>query len=216
MGGILNDAVERYIRGLIAPEDPLLAEVEATGRKRSIPIVMADTGMFLQLLTLMRRPSKVLEVGTGGGYSGLWIARALARWGGQLDTIETDPERADVAMGFFRKAGLEENVRVHVGPALDILPGLAGPYGLVFLDAVKTEYMAYLNLVLPLLEPYGVVAADNALMGGMAADETIPGHWSPESISAIRDYNDFVCRHPQLKSMVMPVGDGVTLSVKLP
>jgi predicted O-methyltransferase YrrM len=216
MGGILNDAVEHYIRGLIVPGDPLLAEVEAAGRKRSIPIVMADTGMFLQLITFLRRPARVLEVGTGGGYSGLWIARALSQWGGELDTIETDPERAQVAVEYFRRAGLEERVHVHVGPALEILPDLTGPYGMVFLDAVKTEYMAYLNLALPLLEPYGVVAADNALMGGMAADDTIPGHWSPESVSAIRDYNDFVCRHPQLRSMVVPVGDGVTLSVKLP
>ncbi len=216
MGGILSDAVEHYIRGLIAPADPLLAEVEAAGRKRSIPIVMADTGMFLQLLTLTRRPARVLEVGTGGGYSGLWIARALALWGGHLDTIESDPERSQLALEYFRRAGLQDSVQVHVGPALEILPGLKGPYGLVFLDAVKTEYMAYLNLVFPMLEPYGVVAADNALMGGMAADDTIPGHWSPESISAIRDYNDFVCRHPQLRSMVVPVGDGVTLSVKLP
>ncbi len=216
MGNILADAVEHYIRGLIVPEDPLLAEVEAMGRKRSIPIVMADTGMLLQLLTLIRRPSRVLEVGTGGGYSGLWIARALARWDGHLETIETDPERAEVALEYFGKAGLQRHVTVHVGPALEILPTLKGPYGMAFLDAVKTEYMDYLKLALPLLETYGVVVADNALMGGMAADDSLPGHWSPESISAIRDYNDFVCRHPQLRSMVLPVGDGVTISVKLP
>src|SRR4051812_46774544 len=161
-----------YLSEVFGREDPLLTELKADALASGLPdiAVSAEVGRLMDLLVRTTKARTVIEVGTLGGYSGIWMARALAP-GGHLTTIEIDPARADFARKWFDRAGLGDRVTVVVGAALDVLPTLASSLGpasvdVVFLDAVKTEYPAYFREVRDLIAPGGLLLADNVLGSG--------------------------------------------------
>jgi caffeoyl-CoA O-methyltransferase len=129
---------------------------------------------------------------------------------GRVDTLELDPERAATARHWFQKAGLADRIAVHVGPAAETLAGLAPGYDLCYLDADKTGYPGYLEAAIRLVRPGGLVVADNLFLGGAVADAD-PG----DSARAMREFAAIVTGHPRLRSTVLTVGDGVSLSVVL-
>lgn len=170
---------ETYTRDVFGRQDAHLAGLMDDAVKRGLPdiAVSADVGRLLLMLTSMTRGRLALEVGTLGGYSGIWLARGLAspsqanRAGGRLITIESEPKHADFAREQFLRAGVADRVEVRVGKALDVLPRLAkeiahASVDVVFLDAVKTEYPEYWRLVKPLITPGGLIIADNVLGSG--------------------------------------------------
>jgi caffeoyl-CoA O-methyltransferase len=161
-----------YIQEVFGRDDEQLATLMKRAVEAGLPdiAVSADVGRLLTLLVSMTRAERVVEVGTLGGYSGIWLARGLAP-GGQLITIEREDKHADFAEREFASAGVGDRVRIERGAALDVLPRLAGELGpnsldVVFLDAVKVEYAEYLAIVGPMLRVGGLVLADNALSGG--------------------------------------------------
>ena len=161
-------AVDRYYEDLLVPADPALdaalrsAAEELGWREGS---VSPTQGLLLHLLARACRARAILEIGTLGGYSTIWLARALPA-GGRLVTLEADPEHARVARASVGRAGLAEVVEVVVGRALDTLPGLVGPFDLVFLDADKEHNPEYLRWALDLSRPGTVIVADNVVRGG--------------------------------------------------
>jgi predicted O-methyltransferase YrrM len=214
---ILAPAVRGYMAALRRPRDPLLARLEAEAREEDWPIIDRDAADVLEVLVLAARPERVLEIGTAIGYSGTLIARNLPPWG-HLDTIEVDPETAERARRNFAEAGLAKKVAVHTGPALSVLPRLENRYDLVFIDAAKQEYEAYLAAALPLLPKGGVVVADNCLWHGRVVSAPLPGEERAAETEAIRRFNERLAAHPGLKAALLPIGDGgdgLGLAVKL-
>lgn len=204
-----DDRVAAYLAPLFWQEDDLLRSLldDLAARGPTIQ-VGRDSARVLQLLVHLLRAERVLEIGTLFGYSAIWMARALPL-GGRLDTIEVDPVHAEAATGWIARAGLDDRVRVVRGAALDVLPTLEGPYDLAFIDAVKTEYLDYLDHCLRLVRPGGVIAADNVLWHGQVVDPTA----DDPNVRAIRDYNRRIATEPRLLSTILTIGDGLAVSV---
>ena len=215
MPDLHDPRLSRYLEGLLPPRDPLLAELEAEARAEKIPISGPQVGRLLALLIRLTRSSRALEVGTAIGYAAVWMGRALREHGGRLQTIEVKPATAGRARAAVSRAELSDTVEVLDGAALEILPRLRGSaYGLIFLDAVKSEYPAYFEHALALLAEGGILLADNTLLGGEVSSAVPKGYWSRESREGIRRYNELAFGHPALDSVLLPVHDGITLSLK--
>jgi predicted O-methyltransferase YrrM len=168
-------AVDGYVTGLLVPPDPVLDAALAANAAAGLPAhdVSPAQGRLLELVARMCGARRVLEIGTLGGYSTIWLARALAA-GGRLVTLELEPRYAEVARANLARAGLDGVVEVRVGAALAILPALAGeggePFDLVFIDADKQSAAEHLRWALELVRPGGVIVADNVVRDGALAD----------------------------------------------
>jgi predicted O-methyltransferase YrrM len=164
-------AVDDYFDGALTPADPALSAALKTSEAGALPAIQvtAAQGKQLQLFARAIRARRILEVGTLGGYSTIWLARALPP-DGRLVTLEVDPHHAEVARGNVANAGLADRVEVRVGPALETLPDLAGPFDLVFIDADKPNNAGYFAHALRLSRPGTVIVVDNVARDGAVVD----------------------------------------------
>lgn len=168
-------AVDEYVSGLLAPHDEALEAALEAGEAAGLPGIQVSPpqGKLLYLLARTIGARSILEIGTLGAYSTIWLGRALSD-GGRLITIEADPAYADVARANIGRAGLGEAVEIRVGPALDVLPGLhaegAGPFDLAFIDADKENSPAYFSWTLDHARPGALIVVDNVVRGGALAD----------------------------------------------
>lgn len=208
------DSLESYADALFVREDPLLAELRAEMEARDFPMIQvsARTGLLLQILVRATGARRIVEVGTLAGYSALWMARALPE-GGRLVTLEKEPAHAQLARSYVDRAGLSEAVDVRTGEASALLADLgpAGSVDLVFLDADKESYVAYLAEARRLLRTGGLLAADNAFWQGKVLEEAGP---DDPATRGIRSFNRTLADHPDFTSTVVPTGDGIALAVR--
>jgi caffeoyl-CoA O-methyltransferase len=206
--------LEVYAEDLFVREDPLLQELRAEMEARGLPSihVPARTGLLLQILVRATRARRIVEVGTLGGYSALWMARALPE-GGRLVTLERDPDRASLAREFAERAGLGEAVDVREGLALDLLKQMEGEgvVDLLFLDADKESYIRYLAEARRLLRPGGLLVADNAFWKGKVLQEP---EADDEPTRGIRAFNRALAEDPAFTATIVPTGDGVAVAVR--
>lgn len=204
-------AVQTYSRGLFAPEDEALTGIGPAATAAGLPAISIgpEEGRFLQVVAAAVGARRALEIGTLAGYSGVWIARALGPEG-RLVTLEFDPHHAAVAAQNFERAGLADQVEIHIGAALDLLPALASepPFDLVFIDADKESYPEYLDWALKLCRPGAAILAHNVYLGGSIA--TADG--SPRN-TAVRAFNQRLSDDPRLDAMLVPLRDGMSLAV---
>jgi predicted O-methyltransferase YrrM len=215
MGQIVPEAVEQYLASLNQDGSAVLRDLAHAGRRENLPIVDAEVGALLRVLVLATRATRVLEIGTCIGYSGVWMAGALPN-GGLLITMESDRQRADQARESFANAGLADKINVIVGDAQRMLHKVSGPFDVIFQDGDKKLYGPMLDKLVRLLRPGGLLVTDNVLWNG----EVVPGfpaekHSDPEDARAIADYNKQIYGHPLLKTSIVPLRDGVAISVKL-
>jgi predicted O-methyltransferase YrrM len=210
---IVTDAVSAYLAGLRSEPDDVLADMEAQAARERIPIVVPETGALLSVLALAREARRVVEVGTAIGVSTLYLARALPR-GGMVVTFEIDQERQAAARDYLRRAGVLDRVDLRLEDARTGLESVQGLFDLAFVDGVKTQYVEYLDLLLPLLGPRGVLVVDNVLMAGTVAEGRSDGHWTDEQIKSARAFNERLLHGEGLTGTVTPVGDGVLIAVK--
>lgn len=211
---ILDPVVADYLSALYPPSDPLLAEMERKGEADGVPIVLRDGGLVLGVLARAVGARRVVECGTAIGVSTLHLARAVGE-GGTVITFDVDPDRQATARAYLERAGVADRVDLRLEPALDGLRGVEGPFDLAFIDAIKSEYAGYVELVLPRLRVGGMIVIDNALMGGsVAAGERTGGAWAQRDIDALRDLNAALVARDDLATVVLPVADGMTVAVK--
>ncbi len=214
MGQIVPDAVERYLSGLNHLVDPVLLEIAQEGARQDLPLVDAEVGALLRVLAVSIGATRILEIGTAIGYSGIWLAGALPR-GGMLLTMEIDPDRAMIARDNFARAGVADRVSVIVGDAQRMLAKVAGPFDVIFQDSDKQLYVPMLDRLVELLRPRGLLITDNVLWDG----EVVPGFVAQpkrnaEDTRAIAEYNQRLRSDPRLMTSVIPLRDGVAISVK--
>ena len=203
-----------YAERLLAPEDAVLAEARERSAREGLPEIQVGKldGLHLEVLARAFGATKAVEIGTLGGYSGIALLRGLGP-SGLLHTFELDAHHADVARASFERAGLAGRVRVHVGPALDHLPSIEGegPFDLVFIDADKPGYPAYLDWAARNLRVGGAVLADNVFGWGGVADEAI----ATPQVVALRQFNERLARSGAFRATLLPTDEGLALGVKL-
>jgi predicted O-methyltransferase YrrM len=214
MGQIVPDAIEHYLAGLNRAGDPVLDAIARGNVSRGLPLVDAEVGALLRVLATSVKASRILEIGTAIGYSGIWLARALPA-DGMLVTLEFDEERAQEARQNFARAGVSDRVSVVVGDAQLKLAKVSGPFDLIFQDGDKQLYTPLLDRLVALLRPGGLLVTDNVLWDGevVAGFQTAPHH-NPDDTRAIIEYNERVAAHPALLTTIVPLRDGVSISVK--
>lgn len=214
MGQVVPDAVEQYLSSLNRQGDVVLQDIARAGVERDLPLVDAEVGVLLRVLATAVRATRILEIGTAIGYSGIWLAGALPA-GGSLFTMESDEARARQARDNFARAGFSDRVSVIVGDAQRMLAKVAGPFDLVFQDGDKKLYTPMLDRLADLLRPGGLLVTDNVLWSG----EVVPGfvtipHHPAADTRAIAEYNERLSNHPAFLTSIVPLRDGVAISVK--
>ena len=204
---IFSEALDAYVDAHATPLEALLQENhEATYASLSSPQMIAGPvlGRLLRFLVSMAAPRLVLEIGTFTGYSALSMAGGLPPEG-RIVTCELSPERAAFAQGYFDRSPWGDRIEVRVGPALDTVNGLDGPFDFVFIDADKEGYTDYYEAVVPKLSPRGVIAVDNTLSSGDVVDPV------DERDRVMADFNDHVHADERTENVLLSVRDGVTL-----
>jgi caffeoyl-CoA O-methyltransferase len=201
-----------WIEANAAPLPPALAAIEVAAEPDGIPIVSRDAGRVLSVLAAGRR--RIVEVGTAYGFSTLWLALGQPD-DGTIVTIDPDRSRTDLARGWWRQAGIaDRRITVVQAPALDAFaagdPALAGPFDLAFIDAIKPEYGAYLEALIPRLAPHALVVADNVLWSGRVSGARPAS--GDERMEALRTFDLAMLADPRFHATILPVGDGLLIA----
>jgi predicted O-methyltransferase YrrM len=206
---IVEPRIESYIAALWASPDPVLAAMEALAERRGFPIIGRHGGALLGLLAHCIGARRVLELGSGYGYSAVWLARALPEHGTVVCTDHSADNR-DLALGYFRTAGLESRVDFRVGDGLTIARGEEPGLDLVFNDIDKEFYPESVEVAVPLLRSGGLFITDNTLWKGKVAED---GR-GDKLTEAVRAFNKSVFSRPDLESVIFPIKDGITVCRK--
>lgn len=209
-----DERLNAFIDSLDTGNTPFLNGIEKEAKETNVPIIRTQVQSLLKLLLAMRKPATILEVGCAIGFSAL----LMSEYGTEdchITTIEKYEKRIPVARENFRRAGKEERITLLEGDAAEILQKMTGAYDMIFMDAAKGQYIHFLPDVLRLLAPGGILLSDNVLQDGNILESRFAVTRRNRTIhSRMREYLYELKHHPQLETVILPVGDGVTLSVK--
>jgi caffeoyl-CoA O-methyltransferase len=208
---MVDEQIEAYAEAHTTPGGELFERLAAETREKTEwpGMMIGDTaGRLLEFLVRLRGAQRVLEIGTFTGYSSLCMARGL-RDGGQIISCDVNAETTAIARRYAEEAGLADRIDYRVGPALDTVSALDGPFDLVFIDADKTGYLAYYEAVLPKLADAGLIVADNSLMSGRVLEDG-----GDELTRAMKDFNDHVRNDSRVDCVLLTVRDGMLLAMK--
>ncbi|HEX4053366.1 MAG TPA: O-methyltransferase [Tepidisphaeraceae bacterium] len=192
-------AVDRYMTQMLVPPDPALDEALRASAAAGLPAinVSPNQGKLLMLLALLRGARSILEIGTLGGYSTIWLARGLAK-GGRLITLEADPKHAEIARSNIARAGVADVVELVLGKALDALPRLAangrGPFDLIFIDADKPSNPDYFSWAMKLSQPGSLIIIDNVVRDGKVIDAAS----GDAGVRGVRRMNELIAAEPRV------------------
>lgn len=211
---IVDERMTAFIDSLDKGNTPFLDEIEREALEKQVPIVRKSMQSLLKFLLVCLRPKSILEVGTAVGFSAL-LMDEYSPEGCHITTIEKYEKRIPVARENFRRAGAQERITLLEGDAAEILKELDGSYDLIFMDAAKGQYGSFLPDILRLLPQGGLLVSDNVLQDGDIIESRFAVTRRNRTIHArMREYLYELKHHPQLETAVLPVGDGVTLSVR--
>lgn len=211
---IVDERMVTYIRSLEVPESAVIDAIEQEALRDRVPIIRKEMQSFLKVLLMIKRPMRILEVGAAVGFSSILMSEYMPE-GGHITTIENYDKRIPIARANFKRAGKEEQIDLIEGDALEVMHGLEGPYDLIFVDAAKGQYIHYLPEVMRLLGIDGVLVSDNVLQEGDIIESRFAVERRNRTIhSRMREYLYELKHHDQLQTSIIPLGDGVALSVK--
>lgn len=202
-----------YIVKTIPQSEGFLKELEDYADERFIPIIQREVKGFLASLLEYKRPERILEVGTAIGYSSIFFSGYL-RDGGEIITLEKDEKYAAIARENIRNAGKEDVIHLIEGEAEKSILTVDGEFDMLFLDANKSQYRFYFDVIFPRLKPGGIIICDNILYKGMTANDKLLPRKHYAIVGHIREFLDFLCTHKSLTTSIIPIGDGMSLSVK--
>ena len=211
---IVDERIITFINSMDTENSEILEQIEKEARADSVPIIRREMQSFLRTLLMLKKPVHILEVGTAVGFSALLMSE-YAPEECRITTIENYDKRIPIARANFKRAGKEEQIDLIEGDALEVMHGLEGPYDLIFVDAAKGQYIHYLPEVMRLLGTDGVLVSDNVLQEGDIIESRFAVERRNRTIhSRMREYLYELKHHDQLQTSIIPLGDGVALSVK--
>jgi len=208
---ILQAEQAEYLDRLTTQSDPLLLEMESYGAEHRVPSADREVARFIEITARAIKAKRALEVGMAIGYTTIHLARAMGQ-DGLVVPVDPSDEMIKAASGYFDRAGISNRVRIERGAALEVIPKLNETFDLIFIDALKYEYQGYLEAALPKLRAGGVVIVDNLLWGGEVATDPAS---SDRDTAALQKFNEHFMQHPQLRALVLSIGDGLGYAVKI-
>ncbi len=211
---IVDERMSAFIDSLDTGNTPFLNQIEREAKETNVPIIRTQMQSLIKFLLAVHKPMSILEVGCAIGFSALLMSE-YAPAGCRITTIEKYEKRIPIAKENFRRAGRENCITLLEGDAADILKDLTGAYDLIFMDAAKGQYIHFLPDLLRLMSIGGILLSDNVLQDGDIIESRFAVTRRNRTIhSRMRDYLYEIKHHPQLETVILPVGDGVTISVK--
>jgi predicted O-methyltransferase YrrM len=209
MHGVTAEKVEDYLYSVLPHRDEVLTEMEAEAAKRDIPIVGPAVARFLYQLALISNAKSVFEMGSAIGYSTLWWAQAVGK-GGKVIYTDGNPQNAEEARGYFKRAGVADRVIIHTGDAVEILSEQKEQYDIIFNDVDKEDYPRVFKMAMPRLRKGGLFISDNVLRSGKVAekDPTDP------ATKAILEFNRLLYESDETFTTILPIRDGVAVAIK--
>jgi predicted O-methyltransferase YrrM len=211
MGQINQDYIEDYLRRLLPRRNELLTRMEQEAEEVGIPIVQPEVAQFLEVMVKSHGFKRILEVGTAMGYSAIRIASVASDI--KMDTMELNPDMIRLAEENLKEAGLKDRVTILEGDAAQVIQGLHGPYDLIFLDGAKGHYVHMLEDVLRLLAPHGMILSDNVLFRGMVASNTVLKRRKITIVKRMRRFLEMISADDRLETSILPLGDGVAVTI---
>ena len=212
---ITEERISTFIHSLDTGNTPFLDELEQYAVRENVPIIRPQVQSLLRLLLAVRKPVNILEVGTAIGFSAL----LMSEYGPEecrITTIEKYEKRIPLAKENFRRAGKQDQITLLEGDALELLKELTGPYDFIFMDAAKGQYIYFLSDILRLLAPGGLLVSDNVLQDGDILESRYAVIRRNRTIhSRMREYLYELKHNDRLQTDILPVGDGVTVSVRI-
>lgn len=209
MTPLVAPELDRYIRDLLPPRHPVVAEMEEQARERDIPIVGPVVGALLEILARTVGARRVFELGSAIGYSTAYFARAVGQEGRVFYTDGSEKNAAE-ARGYLGRLGLLDRVEVGVGEAVALLEAAPGPFDVIFIDIDKEGYPAALEAAAPRVRPGGYLLADNVLWSGRVVDGSV----RDKATKGIREFNRRLFARPDFSSVIVPLRDGVAIARK--
>jgi predicted O-methyltransferase YrrM len=204
---------EQYAEDHTSPESDLLYRLyRETNLKTMYPRMISGKmqGQFLRMISAATKARSILEVGTFTGYATINLAMGMAE-GGRVHTIDSNIESVEIGRKYFAEAGLEQKIKIHIGNALEILPGINDSFDLVFIDADKENYLNYYRLVFEQLRPGGLILADNAFWDGKVLDKNT----NDKEAQGIIAFNAFVQNDDRVENLLLPLRDGLMMVQKV-
>jgi len=211
MSEITYDYMEDYIRGLIPDRSGILKEIEDFARENKVPVVQKETGVFLEFMCSMKKPKRILELGTAIGFSSILMYQASGTEP-EIVTIERDEKMIELANSNLKRFNLDHKIKIEEGDCLEILEKLYEPFDLIFMDAGKGHYNHFLPHCLRLLNQDGVIVADNVLFRGMVASQELVKRRKITIVKRMRTYLELVTQDENLITSVIPMGDGIAVT----
>lgn len=213
---IVNGRLTAYLHSLDTGNGALCDAIEKEAIKARVPILKRETAALLKTMVLLKRPERILEVGTAVGYSALIMAQVMPATA-HITTIEKYEKRIPEAKKNFSRAGMEQRITLLEGDAGELLAGLSGSFDFIFMDAAKGQYFNWLPHLMRLLEPGGLLVSDNVLQEGTIIESRYAVERRERTIhERMREYLYALTHHEELETAVLTVGDGVALSVRKP
>ena len=211
MSSVTYDYMEEYIRGLIPQREGILKELEEFAKENKVPIVQKETGKFLEFMVNMKKPMRILELGTAIGFSSILMYEA-SNTNPDIITIERDSKMIEYAKENIKKFNLQDKIKIEEGDCLEVLEKLQEPFDLIFMDAGKGHYNHFLPHCLRLLSEDGIIIADNVLFRGMVASDDLVKRRKITIVKRMRTYLDLVNSDDELITSVIPMGDGIAIT----
>ena len=211
MSGVTHDYMEDYIRNLIPETYDKYKELEDFAKENKVPIAQKETAKFLEFIVSMKKPLKILELGTAIGYSAILMYEASGTKP-SITTIERDESMIKYSRENFERYNLTEKIDIKEGDCLEILERLTEPYDLIFMDAGKGHYNHFLPHCLRLLKDDGIIVADNVLFRGMVACDELVKRRKITIVKRMREYLELVSKDKNLITSVIPMGDGIAVT----
>jgi predicted O-methyltransferase YrrM len=211
---IVNERIEDYLENLVPTRSPLLQEMEQYAEEHNVPIMdLVGMEALLQFLRL-KQPKKILEIGTAIGYSAIRMASALPKT--EIVTIERDEKRYQDALAFIKKAELEDRITVIFGDALEVLEDIESKhtFDAIFIDAAKGQYQKFFTLSQNSLSEDGMIISDNVLFRGLVATPEQSEKRLKNMVKKLNAYNEWIMEHSHFNTMILPIGDGIALSLR--
>lgn len=211
---IVDERMSAFIDSLDTGNTPFLNQIEREAKETNVPIIRTQMQSLIKFLLVMQKPMSILEVGCAIGFSALLMSEYAPK-GCRITTIEKYEKRIPIAKENFKRAGREESITLLEGDAADILKELTGTYDLIFMDAAKGQYIHFLPDLIRLMPAGGILLSDNVLQDGDIIESRFAVTRRNRTIhSRMREYLYEIKHHPELETVILPVGDGVTVSVK--